>query len=183
VEWVYFCSNLQKHDKIAYNNYCGISLLPNSYRILSNILISNLSPYLDESIGQHQGWFHRSRSSTDQFYNSSNESTMRQRISCSQTSNKNGFCRLCYRLRAALLCYLSLSYTTCFGLNGHLQVCSILLFPCGWRNLLRWGFCLFPRGHTLHVSICIFILLFFACMFSKQQNKSLKILYCSILLH
>jgi hypothetical protein len=30
----------------------------------------------------------------------------------------NGLCRLCYRLRA-------LSYTACFGLHGHLQVCSI----------------------------------------------------------
>jgi hypothetical protein len=33
---------------------------------------------------------------------------------------------------------LSLSYTTCFGLHGHLQVCSIFLFSCAWRSLFRW---------------------------------------------
>jgi hypothetical protein len=33
----------------------------------------------------------------------------------------NGFCRLCFRLRAALLCWFSLSFTTCFGLHGHLR--------------------------------------------------------------
>jgi hypothetical protein len=31
--------------------------------------------------------------------------------------------RLCCRLRAALLCWFSLSFTTCFCLHGHLQVC------------------------------------------------------------
>jgi hypothetical protein len=35
----------------------------------------------------------------------------------------NGYCRLCFRLRATLLCF-SLSFTACFGLHGHLQVCS-----------------------------------------------------------
>jgi hypothetical protein len=35
--------------------------------------------------------------------------------------------RLCYRLRAALLCWFSLSFTTCFGLHDHFQVCRIFL--------------------------------------------------------
>jgi hypothetical protein len=32
-------------------NYCGISLLSNSYKIVSNILLSRLSPYIDEFLG------------------------------------------------------------------------------------------------------------------------------------
>jgi hypothetical protein len=48
-------------------------------------------------------------------------------------------------------------FTTCFGLQCHLQVCRIFYF------YLHEGFCFvaffffpfFPRGHTLHVSICV----------------------------
>jgi hypothetical protein len=39
-----------KGDKIGCNNYHGISLLSTSYKILSNILLSRLSPYMDEII-------------------------------------------------------------------------------------------------------------------------------------
>jgi hypothetical protein len=38
-------------DKTDFNNYPGISLLSTSYKILSNILLSRLSPYIDEIIG------------------------------------------------------------------------------------------------------------------------------------
>jgi hypothetical protein len=34
--------------------------------------------------------------------------------------------------------WLSLFYTTCFGLHGHLQVCRVFLLSYSWRNLLRW---------------------------------------------
>jgi len=33
------------------NNYTGISLLPTTYKILSNILPSRLTPYAEEMIG------------------------------------------------------------------------------------------------------------------------------------
>jgi hypothetical protein len=36
------------------NNYRGISLLSTSYKILSNILLSRLDPYIDEIIVDHQ---------------------------------------------------------------------------------------------------------------------------------
>jgi hypothetical protein len=36
------------------SNYRGISLLSTSYKILTNILLSRLIPYVDEIIGDHQ---------------------------------------------------------------------------------------------------------------------------------
>jgi hypothetical protein len=44
----------EKGDKTDCNNYRGISLLSISYKILSNIVLSRLSPYIDEMIGDHQ---------------------------------------------------------------------------------------------------------------------------------
>jgi len=43
----------------------GISLLPTTYKILSNILLSRLTPYAEEIIGDHQCGFRCSRSTTD----------------------------------------------------------------------------------------------------------------------
>jgi hypothetical protein len=47
----------KKGDKIGCSNYCRISLLPTSYKILYNILFSRLSPYVEEIIGDHQCGF------------------------------------------------------------------------------------------------------------------------------
>jgi len=44
-------------DKIDCSNYRGISLLPTTYKILSNILLSRLTPYAEEIIGDHQYGF------------------------------------------------------------------------------------------------------------------------------
>jgi hypothetical protein len=66
----------KKGDKIDCNNYREISLPSNSYKMLSNILLSRLSPYIDKIIGDHQCGFRPNRSTTDQ-------STMRQYISYS----------------------------------------------------------------------------------------------------
>jgi hypothetical protein len=48
---------LKKGDKTECSNYRGTSLLSTSYKILSNILLSRLSPYTDEIIGDHQFGF------------------------------------------------------------------------------------------------------------------------------
>jgi hypothetical protein len=44
----------KKGDKTDCNNYRGISLLSTSYKILANIFLSRLNPYIDEIIGDHQ---------------------------------------------------------------------------------------------------------------------------------
>jgi hypothetical protein len=57
----------KKGDKTGCSNYRGISLLPTSYEMLSNILLSRLSPYMDEIIEDQCG-FRRNRSTTDQIF-------------------------------------------------------------------------------------------------------------------
>jgi hypothetical protein len=45
-----------------------MSLLSTSYKIISNIFLSSLSPYTDEIIGDHQCGFRRNRSTTGQMF-------------------------------------------------------------------------------------------------------------------
>ena len=49
----------KKGDKIDCNNYRGISLLPTTYKMLSNTLLSSLTPYAEDIIGDHQCGFRR----------------------------------------------------------------------------------------------------------------------------
>jgi hypothetical protein len=58
----------EKGVRMDCNNYCGISLLLTSHNILSNILISRLSSYIDEVIGDLQCGFRHNRSTTDQIF-------------------------------------------------------------------------------------------------------------------
>jgi hypothetical protein len=44
----------KKGDKAERSNYRGISLLSTTYRIVFNIILSRLSPYIDEIIGGFQ---------------------------------------------------------------------------------------------------------------------------------
>jgi hypothetical protein len=44
--------------------------LSNTYKILSNILLSRLTPYAEEIIGDHQYGFRRNRSTTDHIFSS-----------------------------------------------------------------------------------------------------------------
>ena len=58
----------RKGDKTDCSNYRDISLLPTMYKILSNILLSRITPYAQEITGDHQGGFRRNRSTTDHIY-------------------------------------------------------------------------------------------------------------------
>ena len=58
----------KKEDKTDCNNYRGISLLPTTYKIFSNILFSRLIPYAEEVIGDHQCGFRCNRSTTDHIF-------------------------------------------------------------------------------------------------------------------
>jgi hypothetical protein len=59
----------KKGDKTDCNNYRGITLLPTTYKVLSNILFSRLTPYVEEVIVDHQCGFRRNRSTTDHICN------------------------------------------------------------------------------------------------------------------
>jgi hypothetical protein len=58
----------RKGNKTDFNNYWGISVLPTSYRILSNIILSRLSPYIDRVTKEHQYGFRCNRSTTNQIF-------------------------------------------------------------------------------------------------------------------
>jgi hypothetical protein len=58
----------KKGDKTDCNNYQGISLLSTAYKILSNILLARLTPYVNEIIGDHQCGVRRNRSTMDQIF-------------------------------------------------------------------------------------------------------------------
>jgi hypothetical protein len=73
-------------DKTDCNNYHGITLLSISNKILSNILLSRLSLYIEGIIGDHRRGFRCNRSTTDQIccireILGKSGSTMRQHIS------------------------------------------------------------------------------------------------------
>jgi hypothetical protein len=55
----------KKGDKTDCSNYRGISRLSTTYKILSNVLLSRLTPYAEEIIGDHQRGFQRNGSTTD----------------------------------------------------------------------------------------------------------------------
>jgi hypothetical protein len=56
------CKEGGKIDSI---NCRGIYHLPNTYAILSKILLSSLTPFAEEIIGDHQGGFRSNRSTPD----------------------------------------------------------------------------------------------------------------------
>ena len=67
VEWkeLIIVTIFNKGDKTECSSYRGISLLSSTYTILSNILVSRLTPHAEEIIGDHQCGFWHNRSITD----------------------------------------------------------------------------------------------------------------------
>ena len=58
----------KKCDKSVCSNYRGVSYLPLTFKNLTNILVSSLTPYSEENIGDHQCGFRRNRSATDYIF-------------------------------------------------------------------------------------------------------------------
>jgi len=58
----------KKGVKTDCSNYRGISLLPTTYEILSNILLPRLTPYAEEIIGDYQCGFQHNRSTADHMF-------------------------------------------------------------------------------------------------------------------
>ena len=58
----------KRGDKTYFSNYRRISLLPTTYKILSNILLSRWTPYAEEISGDHQCGFRLNRSTTDHIF-------------------------------------------------------------------------------------------------------------------
>jgi hypothetical protein len=58
----------KKGDKTDCNDYQGISLLSTAYKILCNILLARLIPYVNEDTGDHQYGFCCNRSTMDQIF-------------------------------------------------------------------------------------------------------------------
>jgi sorting nexin-29 len=55
----------KKGNKTDCNNNRGLSILPTTCKMLSNILFSRLTPHAEEIVGDHQCGFRCSRSTTD----------------------------------------------------------------------------------------------------------------------
>jgi len=58
----------KKGNKTDCSNYRGISVVPTTYKILSDILLPSLKLYVDEIIRDHQCGFRRNRSTTDHVF-------------------------------------------------------------------------------------------------------------------
>ena len=58
----------KKDNKTDCSNYRGISPLPATYKMLSNILLSWLIPHPDKIFGKHQCRFRRNKSTTDHIF-------------------------------------------------------------------------------------------------------------------
>ena len=58
----------KKGDKTDCSNYRSISLLSTAHKVISNILLSRLTPYAEKITGYHQCGFRRNRSTTDHIF-------------------------------------------------------------------------------------------------------------------
>ena len=58
----------KKGYKTECSNYRGISLLLTTYKIISNILLSRLTPYAEEGIGDRECGFRRNRPTSNPIF-------------------------------------------------------------------------------------------------------------------
>jgi hypothetical protein len=66
-----------------------------------------------------------------------------------------------------------LSFTTCFGLHGHLQVCDSSIFIFIYlRILLRWFLVCCPFFYV--VTLCVFSICVLSCAQHRKQIEAAK---------
>jgi len=58
----------KKGCRMDCNNYRDFPLLPTSYKILSNIVYSKMTPYANDIIGEYQCGYERNRSTVDHIF-------------------------------------------------------------------------------------------------------------------
>jgi hypothetical protein len=104
--------NYRNGDKTECGNYSGISLLPATYKILSNILVSRLTQYVDEIIGDHWCGFRHNRSTADQIF------CIHQMLEKNREYNR-AVCQL-FMLGEAVLC---IEFGTPVELNRLVEMC------------------------------------------------------------
>jgi hypothetical protein len=69
VEGTYFFLPVhKKRDKTDCSNYRGMLLLSTTYKIVSSVLLSRLTPHVAEIIEGHQCGFQHNPSTTDQIF-------------------------------------------------------------------------------------------------------------------
>ena len=58
----------KKGNKTDCSNYKGMLVLSTTYKILSNIKLTRLTPYAEEILEDHQRGFRRNKSTTDHIF-------------------------------------------------------------------------------------------------------------------
>jgi hypothetical protein len=82
-------------------------------------------------------------------------------------------CRLCFRLRTALLCWFSRSFATCFGLHGHLQVCRIFYFHMleGFCFAASFSLFFFTWSHSVCFHLCFSFVIFVVSLQADKHTR------------
>jgi hypothetical protein len=90
----------KKGNKTDWSNFRGISHLPTTYKILSNFLLSKLTPYTEEIVGDQECGFQCNRTTTDYIF------SIHQIPGGKKKKKKKGKtmkqCIICYTLQKSL---------------------------------------------------------------------------------
>jgi sorting nexin-29 len=60
------CPTYKQGDRLACENYCGISLCKTAYKVFSNTMFQRLGPYVEKIVGNYKCGFRDGQSTSDQ---------------------------------------------------------------------------------------------------------------------